>query len=97
MKKAIAFLGSFLIFAGVKAQTTPIKKETAKEPTVVSKPNASTISKTDKPGSKAIKAEGKFIKAESKDIKVESKAIKVESKVSDKLDSKAIKVESKKL
>lgn len=89
MKKVIALLGSFLIFAGVKAQTTPIKKETAKEPTVVSKPNASTISKTDKPGSKAIKAEGKFIKLEGKAIKAESKFIK--------LEGKAIKAESKRL
>lgn len=59
MKKVFALFGSLLVFAGIKAQTTPaVKKETSVPATQTVKPNvqnvsiknsgASTLKKTDK-------------------------------------------------
>jgi hypothetical protein len=56
MKKAIALFSSLLIFAGVKAQTTSVKKETVKPSS--EKPaltNTSSIHKVTTKGTPAIK------------------------------------------
>jgi hypothetical protein len=75
MKKTIALFSSLLVFAGVKAQTPTVKKETAKPATV--QPAATTDQV------KAIKY-GNTIKQTDKAIKLD-KTIKVTDKVT-KLD-----------
>lgn len=72
MKKTITLLSSLLIFAGIKAQTPTIKKETLNPPTIKPGVNAEPA--------KAIK-NGATIKQTDKAIKFD-KTIKVADKIS---------------